>query len=264
VNQELAMVMVRTLGYDGDLATTGAEVLDALQRIPYDLVLMDCQMPEMDGYAAAAEIRRSTGPIRLVPIVAMTAHVLAGDREKCLAAGMNDHLGKPLRVDELRAALARWLPPTTGSDPAEVKGSTATSHDLGRADLPASPDMPQRAPAPSPLDVNSLKRIRDLAQCTDPTLVARVLNAFATDSARRMATLREAAGKEDFASLANEAHGLKGASLNVGATRMAQIAQRVYERSLEKRMTGMDEFLEQLEGELIRAKGQIEIELKTV
>jgi two-component system sensor histidine kinase/response regulator len=263
VNQQLAMVLVRKLGYDVDLATTGVEAIKASDQIRYDLILMDCQLPEMDGYAATSEIRSRAGANRLVPIVAMTAQALAGDREKCLTAGMNDHLAKPLRMEELHAALAHWLPASTGSDPAGTRGSTLPPQQLGRTDLPVGLEVRQPVPTLSgPLEANSLKRIRELAQATDPSLLARVLNAFATDSTRRLVALRDAAKKQDVDSLAKEAHALKGASLSVGATRIAQIVQQVYDRSLAGQHSGIDELLDQLGGELVRAKGQIEIELK--
>ncbi len=111
VNQMVAVAVLRKLGFQVDVATNGLEAINALRRQPYDLVLMDCQMPEMDGFEATATVR-AAAPAELnpqVPIVALTAHAMKGDRERCLAAGMDDYLAKPLQIDEVRAVLRRWL-----------------------------------------------------------------------------------------------------------------------------------------------------------
>jgi PAS domain S-box-containing protein len=110
VNQRVAERMLAKLGIEVDVAASGLEVLDALLGVSFDLVLMDCQMPEMDGFEASRRIRARERGSRRLPIVAMTANAMVGDRERCLEAGMDDYIPKPVRMDDLRRALSRWLP----------------------------------------------------------------------------------------------------------------------------------------------------------
>ena len=114
VNQKVALTMLKKLGFSADAVANGHEALTALASIAYDLVLMDCEMPEMDGFAATAHIRAGKGGVLNpnVPVIAMTAHALQGDRERCLAAGMSDYMSKPVQTSTLTAILERWLPQT--------------------------------------------------------------------------------------------------------------------------------------------------------
>jgi len=117
VNQKVALVMLKKFGIDADVAASGIEALDALVGVAYDLVLMDCQMPEMDGFEATRRIRERERGSRRVPVVAMTANAMVGDRERCLEVGMDDYIPKPVRLTELHRALFRWLPSGAVPDP---------------------------------------------------------------------------------------------------------------------------------------------------
>ncbi len=111
VNQKVAQAMLRKMGLHADVVANGQEAINALQIMPYDLVLMDCQMPEMDGFEATRSIRQG-GAKALnaeIPIIAMTAFTMRGDKEKCIQAGMSDFISKPVQQKELTELLARWL-----------------------------------------------------------------------------------------------------------------------------------------------------------
>ncbi len=121
VNQKLAARLLAKFGLRADLAADGVEAVEMYRLVPYDLIFMDCQMPEMDGYAATREIRRLEGEARHVPIVAMTAEALAGCREQCLAAGMDDYIAKPIKGEMLFEALRKWIPGRAGGGAASVQ-----------------------------------------------------------------------------------------------------------------------------------------------
>ena len=112
MSRRVAARMLEMLGCRVDVVGSGIEALEAMDRIAYDVVLMDCQMPEMDGYQATRALRaKETGTGRRLPVIAMTAHTMKGDRERCLEAGMDDHLSKPVTWDVLTATVRRWSPP---------------------------------------------------------------------------------------------------------------------------------------------------------
>ena len=110
INQKVIERMVQKLGYRAHLVANGKEALEALSRAPYGLVFMDCQMPEMDGFEACREIRGRDLPTSRIPIIAITANAMKGDRERCLAAGMDDYVSKPFKQDDLKNVIEKWIP----------------------------------------------------------------------------------------------------------------------------------------------------------
>jgi CheY-like chemotaxis protein len=122
VNQKVAVRILERLGVRSDVAANGREAVDMCAMFPYDVIFMDCHMPEMDGYAATAAIRQQMGAARRVPIIAMTAEAMEGCRENCLAAGMDDYVAKPVRPDDLKEALQRWAPRAAAAQARAAEG----------------------------------------------------------------------------------------------------------------------------------------------
>ncbi len=189
VNQKVAVKMLERLGYRADVAANGLEAVEALSLLSYAAVLMDVQMPEMDGYEATAEIRWREGEEadRRTPIIAMTANAMQGDREKALAAGMDDYVSKPVDPGELDAALARWIPRTDegASAPEEATDDAATS--------PGG--------ATDPLDRSALEGLRELG---GTELLAELTGLFLEDVPPQLEALggghrkrRRRVGQED-------------------------------------------------------------------
>jgi PAS domain S-box-containing protein len=206
INQEVAVALLGGLGYSIDVVSNGVEALEAVQREHYDAVLMDCLMPVMDGYEATGHIRRLDAAVRHIPIIALTASAMSGDRERCLAAGMDDYVSKPLELDVLAAALARVRPgrapkPAPGADPA----------------VPTAP-----APAAAPEDV--VVRLRDLQSRISPEAFTRVCAAFFSQAPSLVDALRGAVRAGDLELTRSLAHKLKGSMASVGAIRLSRIA----------------------------------------
>jgi len=130
VNQTVAVRLLAKLGIRADVARNGREAVEMMRILPYDIIFMDCQMPEMNGYEAVSEIRRREDPDRHIPVIAMTAEATAGARERCIAAGMNDYISKPVKMEALVDALKRWAGPKEALRKVELKvGTDRSVHD---------------------------------------------------------------------------------------------------------------------------------------
>ena len=219
VNRMVAAGMLQALGHDADTAEDGVVALDLLQDQRYDAVLLDVQMPRMDGYATARAIRERearTGDQRL-PIIALTAAAIEGERERCLQSGMDDFLTKPIDPQGLAAALRRWGPEDT------VAGADGHGRTDGR--LPASVD-PQGGPGPSApgLDLERIRMLRDLVPGST-AYVDGAIDNFLSRSPAVERTLQQAVADGDAEVLGFQAHSLKGSAANLGLVRVAEVAE---------------------------------------
>lgn len=239
VNQELVLSMLEALGCRVELAENGRLALDVLlanpldqRRDPFDLVLMDCQMPEMDGFAATREIRRHERAERLpaLPVIALTANALKGDRERCLQAGMSDYLTKPFTAEQLRGMLEKWMPLRADA------GADAAAPDAGPRPA-ATPDRPvpraaagagaEPPPARSVIDPAALDRIRAVGTAGNARLLERIIRLFLQDAPRQLDTLHTALENDDADAVVRAAHSLKSSSANVGATELAEASREL-------------------------------------
>jgi signal transduction histidine kinase/CheY-like chemotaxis protein/HPt (histidine-containing phosphotransfer) domain-containing protein len=258
-NQKVVLRQVREMGLGADAVADGTEALEALSRISYDLVLMDCQMPEMDGYKCAAEIRRWEDGRKHVPIIAMTAHVMKEDRDKCLAAGMDDFLSKPVRVAHLEAVLAKWL-----------TGSTSTG--VIEASIPLSNSPPDPAGAggresealeaeltPLPVDMelfmelagNNRQRLQELAA------------HYLRQTTEQLGKLRDAIATGTATDVKRIAHSAAGSSATCGMNRMVELLRELERMGNTGRLAEAPHAFARLQEEFTRTEQFLDAYLET-
>ena len=247
VNKKVALSQLHSLGYIADAVDDGQAALDALATTSYDIVLMDCQMPLMDGYEATASIRKlEQGSTKPIVVIAMTAHAQQSEREKCLAAGMDDYLSKPVKRGELAALLERWTSPSgqQGMHAEPANGSSSSS-------------------AAEPIDWSVLESLRDLQKKGAPDLVGELIELYLSDTHARLAELREALNQQDAETILRASHSISGSSSNLGIQRMAQLGFQLEEQFENEVLDHGESLLTQLETEfaLVEAalKGEREL-----
>ncbi|MHB1025146.1 MAG: response regulator [Desulfobacteria bacterium] len=238
VNQKVTLEMLRVLGCESDVVENGQEALDAIAAREYDLVLMDCHMPVMDGYAATRALRareKGTGGKHL-PVVAITANAMQGDSDFCLNAGMDDYLSKPFTIRKLGEMVSKWIPAKVNDPggPAEAQGEPA---------VPAKPPN-------SSIDKSVIDGIRELEGDGNRGFLERVINLYLSGASRHLEGVISAAEKGDVESLLRAAHTLKSSSANVGAIYLADLCRKIEEkvRGGEPVVVG-DPLLAKFEGE---------------
>ena len=246
VNQEVVQAMLQGSGCTVRLAHNGAQALKAIQSEPFDLVFMDCQMPEMDGYAATRAVRalEAQGMIRHIPIVALTAHATEADRQICLAAGMDSFLSKPFTQAALREELLRWLP-LSGED---AKSMASSGHQ-------------QQAPAAQAEGVEGLdQRALDELRALDPEgaagLFNQIIQCYLDDTPKQIAQLRTATLAENIETMTRSAHSMKSSSFSVGAKRVGELARDIEAKGRANSTDGCHALLAELEEQYAAADTQ--------
>ena len=239
VNQLVARATVTKFGYAVDVVADGAAAVAATARSQYAAVLMDCHMPVMDGFEATRAIRRRDAERSRLPIIAMTAGALDGDRERCLAAGMDDYLSKPVNAVELEAALARWVPEQAPQLLAVTGGR------------------------PPSVDPDRLAMLRDLGPEDGRGLLPAAAEAFRKDVPARLAVLRESVHNGGGTALVQAAHALKGAAANIGATAVATLCGELEQMGRSGKHDDGPQLVSRLEAELLRVDFELDLALET-
>ncbi len=230
VNQRVILRLLKHLGYDADLATDGRQAVDAVQRQPYDVVLMDIQMPNLDGVQATREIVQARGPDGLPRIIAMTANAMPGDRETYLAAGMDGYLAKPIELDELAAVL--------------VQASALVRHSArARSAAPAGESV---------LDHQRLEHLRSIQDDSQPSLVRELIDQFVAESAAHIKRLDEALAAGDATGLRALAHRFLSSTQNIGAERMSTLCAELERVAKQGQLAAAPALLSALADERVR------------
>ncbi len=235
INQRLAILLLERQGHLVEVVSDGRQALAALRERPFDLLLTDMQMPEMDGIELTAAIRAAEkGSGRRLPIVALTAHAMKRDQERCLAAGMDDYLAKPIRVEELRACLTRW-----GRQPEEAPSPPAA--------VLAAPPEAAAPPYSSLLDLDVLAELEELESSGDPGLVESFVAGLRDAVPEHAAQLRQAIAAGDAKQVQQLAHRLKGTALNIGARGVVEKCQALESLGRAGNVEGALSLLDELE-----------------
>jgi signal transduction histidine kinase/HPt (histidine-containing phosphotransfer) domain-containing protein/BarA-like signal transduction histidine kinase len=237
INQKVGVSVLNKLGYQADLAHDGKQVLQALEKKHYDVLFLDVQMPEMDGMECARLICEKYTRDKRPVIIAMTGNALMGDREKCLAAGMDDYISKPVRVADLQAALERWGPTKV------VKHDTA--YFLRNPD-----DL-----SPGLLDDAIIADLREMAPTNGVSMLRELIDLYLESAPARVTQIIQSV--EDAKKLAFHAHALKSMSLNMGARRITELAQRLENLGNSGQVFGAMPIIQELESVFTQTKVQL-------
>ncbi|MEH2262045.1 MAG: ATP-binding protein [Nostoc sp.] len=245
VNQKIALKQLQSLGYSADVANNGKEALHLLEKIPYDLILMDCQMPILDGLETTKQIHRwqesNFASGRRPVVVAMTANAMKEDKQMCLDAGMDDYLSKPVMKEKLAATLEHWARMIFRVEETDILDRTVSTTNIGSVDLPID-----------------WERLHQLSE-NNPEFELELLQIFIEDIQPRLEVVKIAIASHDFDQIALQSHQIKGASVNIGATTMHLLAEKLEQlaynqedRGTNNLILGLEEFVKRIQEFLIR------------
>ncbi|WP_199221463.1 response regulator [Desulfonatronum sp. SC1] len=293
-NQQVALAMLKKLGLSADAVANGAEALQALQSIPYDLVLMDVQMPVMDGFAATREIRkeeesqealagrrtsevedRITGPQvsglipqpfpRRLPVIALTAHAMQGYREQCLAAGMDDYLSKPLELGQLAEMLEKWLPIREDGDQTPEGGERESGDEFRKSEAGCQKagegSRKQHGVKPRESDLAVFNKA-DFARRLggDEELAEQLVHGFVEENRQRLVDLNLKLDEGDLVGVREYAHAIKGSSMNVSAGALAMAAGLLEQAGKDGDVAACRDLGPQVEREIERLCSELGLE----
>lgn len=257
VNQKLALLLLERTGYRADVAGNGVEALQALRRQPYDVVLMDVQMPEMDGLEASRRIRQEWAPDTQPRIIAMTANAMEGDRELCLAAGMDDYVSKPVRREELAAALSRCHPWAAPFEPETAPpGKDRPETPSPSTELVLEPLGGGQEPEGDVLDSAVCQRLLD--SVGSPGFLDELIGAFLEDAPTLLASLRQAVERADAPEVRRAAHTLKSNGASFGAMTFSSLCQEAEAMARAGTLEGAGVLVARVEGEYEKVRLALE------
>lgn len=248
-SQRVATALLEHLGFEVDIVVEGTQAVRAAALTTYRAILMDCGIPGLDGYQATQQIRRLKGPSRRTRIIAVTASATESDRQRCLAAGMDDHLAKPLSLKTLAAMLTRWAP-----EPPVAIADDRTVPVQGGGDACAPPTTDAGCAV---LDAHIMARLERLGAAAGHDLVGQLAALFLADADTRLGTLRQALADNDTEAVAREAHTLSGSSASLGATDLARLCGTLAADRAVADLPGRRALFDGIEDELGRVRSAL-------
>ena len=261
VNQKVALLLLQGMGYHADLAHNGLQVLEALRHRSYEVVLMDMQMPEMDGLTATRRIYQEFPNGKRPRIIAMTANAMQGDREECLSAGMDDYISKPIRVEELVQALKKCQPHPAGERGREGEGDIRT-HRYGKTVmLPVNSSESGEPPSPPlSIDAKVLQSFREMVGEGADSILVEMIDCYLEDAPKLLSAIADAVAQNDAKQLRSSTHTLKSSSATLGATKLSNLCQQLEAISRTGHTEGGQDTVPQLKAEYERVKTALQIE----